>query len=99
MPADAILRVQNAFVTQAGEVGPGFSACSVTCCQEGFRIMVRFPGSDPFLAENAFGTVLRRKRFTVVVVPGGHTSTHDIVCSLNIPDALLPAVTHPGLVA
>jgi hypothetical protein len=49
MPADAILRVQNAFVTQTGEVCPGLRAFSVTCCQEGFRIMVRFPGVIPSL--------------------------------------------------
>ncbi len=99
MPADAILRVQNAFVTQAGEVCPGLCTFRITRRQEGFRVMVRFPGGDPFLAENAFRTVLRRQRFPVVVVPGGHPSAHNIVCSLNIPDALLPAVTHPGLVA
>ena len=59
MPADAILRVQNAFVTQTGEVCPGLRAFSVTCRQEGFSIMVRFSGGDPFLAENALGTILR----------------------------------------
>ena len=99
MPADAILRVQHTFVTQTGEIRPGLRAFSVASGQEGFRIMVRFSGGDPFPAENTFGAVLRRQRFTVVVVPGGHTSAHDIVGGLNIPDALLPAVTHPGLVA
>jgi hypothetical protein len=49
MPADAILRVQNAFVTQTGKVRPGLGTFRVTCCQEGFRIMVRFTGGDPFL--------------------------------------------------
>ncbi|VUS67414.1 hypothetical protein SB6420_02721 [Klebsiella pasteurii] len=99
MPADAILRVQNALVTQTGEIRPGLCTFSITCCQEGFRIMVRFPGGDPFLTENTFGAVLRFQRFAVVVVPGGDTSAHHIVCSLNIPDTLLPAVAHPGLVA
>lgn len=69
MPADTILRVQNTFVTQTGKVCPGLRAFSVTCRQEGFSIMVRFSGGDPFLTENAFGTVLRFQRFTVVVVP------------------------------
>ncbi len=49
VPGDLILRIQNAFVTQAGEVCPGLRAISVTCRQEGFRIMVRFPGGDPSL--------------------------------------------------
>ena len=49
MPGDVILGVQNAFVTQTGEVCPGLCAFSVTCCQEGFRVMVGFPGGDPSL--------------------------------------------------
>ncbi len=61
--------------------------------------MVRFPGGDPFLAENTFGAVLRHQRFAVVVVTGDHTPAHHIVCGLNTPDALLAAVTHPGLAA
>ena len=99
MPGDVILGVQNAFVTQTGKVCPGLCTFRITCCQEGFRVMVRFPGGDPFPAENAFGTVLRRQRFPVVVVPGGHPSAHHLIRGLNIPDALLPAVAHPGLVA
>ena len=94
MPGDVILRIQNAFVTQTGEVCPGLRAISVTCCQEGFRIMVRFSGGDPFFAKNAFSAALRFQRFAIVVVTGGHTSAHHIVCGLNIPDAFLPAVTH-----
>ena len=99
MPADTILRIQNAFVAQTGKVCPGLRAFSVTCRQEGFSIMVRFSGGDPFLTENTFGTVLRFQRFTVVVVPGDHTSAHHVTGGLNIPDALLSAVTHPGLIA
>lgn len=49
MPGDVILGVQNAFVTQTGEVCPGLCAFSVTCCQEGFRVMVGFPVVIPSL--------------------------------------------------
>ncbi|SLO07752.1 Uncharacterised protein [Klebsiella variicola] len=99
MPGDVILRVQNTFVTQTGKVCPGLCTFRITCCQEGFRVVVNFTGGDPFLTADTFRAVLRRQRFPVVVVPGGHPSAHHVICGLNIPDALLPAVAHPGLVA
>ena len=99
MPGDVILRVQNAFVSQTGEIRPGLCTFRVTCCQERLRVVVNFTGGAPFLTADTFRAVLRRQRFPVVVVPGGHPSAHHVICRLNIPDTLLSAVTHPGLVA
>src|SRR5690606_27509970 len=96
---DTVLRVQYAFMTQTGKVGTGFGTFCVTSGQKRFRVMIRFPGGDPFLAENAFSTVLWRQRFMVIVVTVDHTSAPHVKCGLNTPVALLTTVTHPGLVA
>ena len=83
-------------MAQTGKERAGFRTFRITGCQKRLCVVVGFTRCDVFLSADTDRAVLRRQRFPVVVIPGCHPSTDNVVRGMNIPDTLPSAVTHPG---